>query len=98
MPELHRKTKRSHALPETLQLCVADFLADGCYFLTVVDTVHISEASVYRIVKKFIHALCWIAPGKIKFPSVVTLDKIKEEFFQIAGTSQSLIQNIWELH
>ena len=23
MPELHRKAKRSHALPETLQLCVA---------------------------------------------------------------------------
>ena len=67
MPELHRKTKRSHALPETLQLCVAlHFLTDGCYFLTVADTVHISEASVHRIVEKIIKGLCWITPGKLK--------------------------------
>ena len=87
MPELHRKTKRSHAIPENLQLCVAlHFLADGCYFLMVADTLHISEASVHRIVKKFIHGLCWIAPAKLKFPSVAAFDKIKEEFYQIAGT------------
>ena len=98
MPKLHRETKRSHVLPETLQICVAlHYLADGCYFLTVADTVHISEASEHRIVKNFIHGLFRIAPGKIKFLCVDVLDKIKEEFYQIAGTSQSLNQNMWEL-
>ena len=56
LPELYRSTKHSHALEESLQLCVAfRFLADGCYFLTVADTVHISEASVHRMVKKIVH-------------------------------------------
>ena len=48
LPELYRSTGRSHALPESLQLCVAlRFLADGCYILTCADTVHISESSVH---------------------------------------------------
>ena len=49
---------------------------------------------MHRIVKKFIHGLCQIPPGKILFPSIDALDKIKEELYQIAGTSQSLIENI----
>ena len=86
LPELHRKTKRSHAILENIQLCVAlRFLTDGCYFLTVGDTVHISEASVHRIVKKFISGLCRIAPKKLKFPSVAAFPRIKDEFYAIAG-------------
>ena len=85
LPELHRKTKRSHAILENIQLCVAlRFLADGCYFLTVGNTVHISEASVHRIVKKFISALCRIAPEKLKYPVAAFL-RIKDEFYAIAG-------------
>ena len=58
LPELYRPTTCSHALEESFQLCVAlCFLADGCYFLTVADTVHISEASVHRNVKKVVHGL-----------------------------------------
>ena len=71
LPELYKPTKHSHALEESLQLCVAlRFLADGCYFLTVGDTVHISEASVHRIVKKVVHGLNQIARTKLVFPSL----------------------------
>ena len=58
LPELYRPTKCSQALEGSLQLYVAlHFLADGCYFLTVADTVHISEASVHKIVKKVVKGL-----------------------------------------
>ena len=86
LPELYRPTKCSHALEESLQLCVAlHFLADGCYFLTVADTVHISEASVHRIVKKVVHGLNQIAHTKLVFPSLEGLGHIKDEFYLIAG-------------
>ena len=86
LPELYRPTKHSHALEESLQLCVVlRFLADGCYFLTVVDTVHISEASVHRIVKKVVHGLNQIAHTKLIFPGLEGLACIKDEFYLIAG-------------
>ena len=79
LPELYRPTKCSHALEESLQLCVAlRFLADGCYFLTVANTVHISEASVHRIVKKVVHGLNRIAHTKLVFPSLEGLGRIKD--------------------
>ena len=53
--------------------------------MTVADTVHISEVSVHRIVKKFISGLCRIAPEKLKFPSVAAFLRIKDEFYAIAG-------------
>ena len=53
--------------------------------MTVADTVHISEVSVHRIVKKFISGLCRIAPENLKFPSVAAFLRIKDEFYAIAG-------------
>ena len=88
LPELHRKTKRSHAILENIQLCFLSGFSQISGFsqtLTVGDTVHISEASVHRIVKKFINGLCRIAPEKLKFPSVAAFPRIKDEFYAIAG-------------
>lgn len=67
---LEHPTKRSHALPTSLQVMVAlRFYASGSFQAVCADLHGISKASVSRIVYAVTSALVALSPVYIKFPS-----------------------------
>ena len=93
--DLERQTKRSCALPPLLQLCVSlRFFAEGCFYMMLGDYCRISPASIHRCVKGVAMAFKRRANNFIKIPSSRAMDRIKEEFHEIAGLFSLFMQTI----
>lgn len=82
-----RPTQRSMSMPPLLVLCVAlRYFAGGSFYLMLGDYANSSPASVHHCVKMVCAALKHIAGDFIKFPNVAAMEKLKEDFYEIAGT------------
>lgn len=83
---LQRPTHRSHSLPAMLVLLVAlRYFAGGSFYMLLGDYVNISRASAQRCVFAVANGLRSISDQYIKFPSKNAMNKIKEDFYDIAG-------------
>ncbi|XP_061190830.1 putative nuclease HARBI1 [Saccostrea echinata] len=83
--QLRPYTQRSHAIPTQLQvLCTLRYIAKADFFSEVGDIHGVSKSSVSVCIPRVCQALCEHLQN-IKFPSsVISLRKMKEQFYCIA--------------
>ena len=85
-PQLVRKTKRSASFPVLWQILIAlRYLASGCDFIVIADTMGVSKSSVCRCVWAVAIALCKLSNRIVKFPSDRTMLEYRRSFFAIGG-------------
>ena len=70
--DLEHETKRSCAIPSSLQLCIAlRYFASGSFFSLTADIHGVSKASVSRIIHKVANVISRKRSMRIQFPSNV---------------------------
>ena len=85
-PQIAYKSRKSFATSSLLQLLTAlRFLAGGCFYHIVANTLHVGKATVCRSVKRVVRALCNIGPRHIKLPSRTAAVRVKNRFKDVAG-------------
>jgi hypothetical protein len=83
--DIEHPTKRSMAIPCLLQiLCALQFFATGTFQLTVGDIIHISQASVCRIIKRVSQAFARKLNDYVRYPtSDIELRTAREDFYEL---------------
>lgn len=86
-PQLRRETRRSRAIPVTLQvLSTLGFLATGSFQRELADRSGITQPSMSRILPSVLAAIRGLTPTYIRFPyDNAQQTMIKRAFYEIAG-------------
>ena len=84
MDELTPATQRNQSITASLQVLITLRLLAGKSYQTVCgDLSSVSQASVSRIFKRVIEAICKLRTGIVRFPE--ELEPIKRAFFNVCG-------------
>lgn len=84
------RTKRSFALPSLLQVLITlRVLATGSFYSVVADTEpRVGRATVCRVFWRVVRALLGRLKDYVRMPSGRQVDRVKEEFYAVAGARQ----------
>ena len=81
---LEYPTRKSKALPATLQICIAlNFYATGSFQSEIAAIINVDQSTACRSIWRVTKALIENRGNMIRFP--LNLENIKREFFEIAG-------------
>ncbi|MBN3302427.1 HARB1 nuclease, partial [Amia calva] len=85
-PDVSNATRRSDALTVGQTVCLAlRYFASGHFMYSISDAAHLSKNTVCRAVRKVALALSKLLDAFVVFPGHLSVLKLKEAFYAIAG-------------